>query len=352
MAAINDAAYMMSVEKNTDLVKMASYAPLLENINKRDWEVNMIHFDSSRAFARATYYVNKLFAEHLPQTSLKTSVAYTPLSGKPIAGRVGVGTWNTAAEYKDLRIERDGRVVYQSDWSGGAARGWAPETGRQGSRGTWTVADGAWRQSGNVVAFSWLADSEAQDTTISVKARKIAGAEGFLVFAGTADGRRVQWNVAGWNNTQSAMQAGDAIVGRAVRGSIETGRWYDLRVEVRGRTVRGYLDGQLVNEATYPRIDTVLAIAGRDDRAGEVVIKALNTAPEPAEVAFALNGASTVAASGRLIQLSSPNPTDENSFESPQLIAPVTTTVTGLGKSFTRTLPPYSLSILRVRATK
>jgi alpha-L-arabinofuranosidase len=350
IAALNDAVYMMSVEKNSDLVKMASYAPLFENVNKRDWEVNMIHFDSSRAFTRATYDVNRLFAEHLPQVNLKTGVEYTPASAKPIAGRVGVGTWNTAAEYKDLRIERDGKVVYQSDFSGGAAPGWAPDTGRgQGGRGTWTVADGAWRQSGNVVAFSWLNDSRAEDATISVKARKISGAEGFLVFAGTADGRRVQWNVAGWNNTQSAMQAGDAIVGRPARGTIETGRWYDLKVDVRGRTVRGYLDGVLVNEATFPRIDTVLAIAGRDERAGDVVIKMVNTAPEPAEVTFTLAGAGTIASTGRLIVMAA-DPTAENSFDQPRLIAPVTSTVTGLGKAFTRTVPPYSLSILRVAA--
>src|SRR4029453_3580753 len=119
----------------------------------------------------------------------------------------------------------DGRVVFQSDFTGGAARGWAPEAGRgQGSRGTWNVVDGAWRQSGNVVAFSWLDNSNGEDTAIAGKARKVSGAEGFLVFAGTADGRRVQWNVAGWNNTQSAMQAGDAIVGRGGRGWMETGR--------------------------------------------------------------------------------------------------------------------------------
>ena len=242
-------------------------------------------------------------------------------------------------------------VVYQSDFGGGAAPGWTPETGRgQGGRGTWAVADGAWRQSGNVVAFSWLDDSRAEDATISVKARKISGAEGFLVFAGTADGRRVQWNVAGWGNTQSAMQAGDAIVGRAVRGSIETGRWYDLRVEVRGRTVRGYLDGVLVNEATFPRIDTVLAIAGRDERAGEVVVKAVNTGPEPAEVTFTIANARTIAATGRLTVMSSADPSAENSFEQPKLIAPVTSTISGLGRTFTRTLPPYSLSILRVAA--
>ena len=70
LAMLNDAAYMMSMEKNTDLVKMGSYAPLLENVNDRDWPVNMIHFDSSRAYARATYYANKLFAENLPTVNL------------------------------------------------------------------------------------------------------------------------------------------------------------------------------------------------------------------------------------------------------------------------------------------
>jgi len=144
------------------------------------------------------------------------------------------------------------------------------------------------------------------------------------------------------------MQAGDAIVGRAVRGVIETGRWYDLRLEIRGRTVRGFLDGQLLNEATYPRVDTVLAIAGRDSRTGDIIIKALNTGPDAAAMTFDLAGAASVASTGRLTVLTSPNPLDENSFETPAKIVPVTTTVSGLGRTFVRTLPPYSLSILRV----
>ena len=347
-AAIGDAAYMMSVEKNTDLVKMASYAPLLENVNHRDWEVNMIHFDSSRVFPRATYYVQKLFAEHLPSVSLKTAVEYTPNSDRAIDGRVGVGTWNTAAEFRDIRIERGGKIVYQSDFSTGT-RGWSsPAQTAQGGRGTWAAQDGGFRQSSNAIAFAFLDASNAADTTITLRARKISGAEGFLVFGGAVDGRRVQWNIAGWGNTQSAIQASDAIVGRAVRGGIETGRWYDLRLEVRGRTVRGYLDGMLLNEATYPRVDTVLAIAGRDDRTGDLIIKALNTGPDAAAMTFDLAGAPRVAATGTLTVLASPNPLDENSFEAPSKIAPVTTTVTGLGRTFTRTLPPYSLSILRM----
>jgi alpha-L-arabinofuranosidase len=347
IAAINDAAYMMSVEKNTDLVKMASYAPLLENVNHRDWEVNMIHFDSSRVFARASYFVQKLFAENLPSVVLTTSVAFAPVGDKAIAGQVGLGTWNTAAEFRDIRIERDGRVIYQSDFAA-APMPWSPVTGRgQGSRGTWQVADGAYRQSADAVAFSYLAGSNAANTTISLKARKISGAEGFLVMGGQVDGRRVQWNIAGWGNTQSAIQASDAIVGRAVRHRVETGQWYDLRLEVRGRTVRGYVDGTLINEATYPRIDTVLAISGRDDRTGEIIVKALNTGPDQAAMTFDL-GAARVAPQGTLITLTSANPADENSFDEPRKIAPVTTAISGLGSTFTRTLPPYSLSILRL----
>jgi len=352
MAALNDAAYMMSVEKNTDLVKMASYAPLLENVNKRDWEVNMIHFDSSRVFARATYSMQQLFAEHLPTTNLPATVAFTPAGEKAIAGPIGVGTWNTAAEFKDIRVEREGGVVYQSDFAKtdtGSRFSWTPMTGRaQGGRGTWSIADGAYRQEANAIAFSYLTGADAANTTISMKARKISGSEGFLVMGGLIDGRRVQWNVAGWGNTQSAMQATDAIVGPAVRGGIETGRWYDLRLEIRGRTVRGYLDGKLLNEATYPRIDTVLAIAGRDGRTGEIVIKALNTGPDPADITFQLNGAGPLGIAGRMVVLWSPNPTDENSFETPEKIRPVPSALPAVGPTFTRTLTPYSLTILRI----
>jgi alpha-L-arabinofuranosidase len=132
-----------------------------------------------------------------------------------------------------------------------------------------------------------------------------------------------------------------------VRGGIESGRWYDLRLEIRGRTVRGYLDGKLLNDVTYPRVDTVLAIAGRDDRRGEIVIKALNTSDEPAAVTFDVRGA-RVQTAGRIIALASGDPLDENSFENPRKIAPVTAALTGLGPQFTRTLAPYSLSILRI----
>lgn len=344
-AALDDAAFLMTMEKNSDLVKMGSYAPLLENVNKADWPVNMIHFDASRIFARATYYVNKLFDENRPDVNLSTTVDYQPASPRPIAGRIGLSTYNTAAEYKDVKVESGGQVLYRSDFSRDAG-GWQPQRGR--NAGTWAVADGVYRQSDHAVAWTYYGDDSWKDITFSVEARKISGDEGFIVSVGNADGRRIQWNVGGWGNRQHAIQAADGIVGEVARGSVETGRWYLLKVEVRGRSLKCYLDGVLTNQFTLPRIDTVLAIAGKDEKTGEMVVKVINTSSQPAAMSVVVKGAHP-SAQARLITLTSANPTDENSFEEPLKIAPKETILNRAGDSFAHEFPPYSLTVLRMK---
>ena len=342
LAMLNDAAYMMSMEKNTDLVKMGSYAPLLENVNDRDWPVNMIHFDSSRAYARGSYYANKLFAENLPGVNLTTTVDYRPAAPRPITARVGVATHNTAAEFKDLVVERGGQVLYRSDFSQSAS-GWTPE----GRRGQWGVVDGAYRQSEPAIAWSFIPETGGADFTVSVKARKIAGQEGFIIPLGTADGRRVQWNIGGWGNRRTAVQAADAVVGDQVDGTIETGRWYDIKVEVKDRTVRGYLDGTLIQERTLPRIDKVLAIGGRDTKSGDLILKVVNSSPEPAPMTVTVTGAPQLGTQASVTVLTG-NPLDENSFEEPTKVSPKTSTVT-VTPSFGHTFPPHSLTIVRLK---
>jgi alpha-L-arabinofuranosidase len=338
---LNDAAYMMSMEKNTDLVKLGSYAPLLENVNDRDWPVNMIHVDSSRAYARATYYANRLFAENLPTVNLTTVVDDVPAAAKPITARVGLATHNTAAEFKDVVIERNGRTLFRSDFS--RADGWTPE----GRRGRWTVLDGAYRQEEQAIAWSFIAETGGADYSVSLKARKLSGLEGFIIPVGVADGRLVQWNIGGWGNTRHAVQAADAVVGEQQPGTIETGRWYDIRVEVRDRTIRGYLDGELVQERTLPRIDKVLAIGGRDATTGEIIVKVVNSAPEAAAMAVNVSGATP--SSGTATVLRSDNPLDENTFEQPAKVVPQHAPVTIRGRAIAHTFQPYSLTILRVK---
>ena len=46
-AALSEAAFMMGMERNGDLVKLCSYAPLFFNVNDIKWPVNMIGFDNA-----------------------------------------------------------------------------------------------------------------------------------------------------------------------------------------------------------------------------------------------------------------------------------------------------------------
>ncbi len=90
LGGLAEAVYMFNMERNCDIVKMCSYAPLFENVNKRDWPVNLILFDSSRVVGRSSYQIQKLFAGNRPDVVLATEVkaSTVTLEGVP-AGREG-----------------------------------------------------------------------------------------------------------------------------------------------------------------------------------------------------------------------------------------------------------------------
>jgi alpha-N-arabinofuranosidase len=72
LAALSEAAFITGMERNSDLVRMASYAPLFENRHDRTWPVNLIWIDNLNVVGRSSYYVQKLMAENRPSWNIKT----------------------------------------------------------------------------------------------------------------------------------------------------------------------------------------------------------------------------------------------------------------------------------------
>lgn len=345
-AAIGEAAFMIGMERNSDVVAMASYAPLFVNVNHRGWNPDLIAYDSSRVYGIPSFYVQKLFSENRGDVVLPVAVECTAVSTGPASGMVGVGTWMTQAEFKDIQVTQDGKVLYASDFSKGS-EGW------KFAGGEWKVQDGALRQSAmaeNLRAF--IGDTSWTDYTLTLKARKIGGNEGFLIsFRAPDDKQKSWWNIGGWNNTRHALEIGASDPG--VNGSIETGRWYDIRVEVKGSAVKCYLDGKLLHDTTFPVHKSLYASATRDDAAGEIIFKVVNAAREPQTAELRVKGARGAENTIKVIQLASENPSDENTLDNPAKVAPVVKTLELQPTTLDYvpyTFPANSLTIMRGKA--
>jgi len=66
-AALGDAAWMTGMERNSDIVVMAAYAPLLVNVNPggMQWETDLIGYDTMRSYGSPAYYAQVMFAKYL-----------------------------------------------------------------------------------------------------------------------------------------------------------------------------------------------------------------------------------------------------------------------------------------------
>ena len=73
-AALGDAAWMTGMERNSDLILMASYAPLLTNVNPggMQWSTDLIGYDAMRSYRSPSYWAQVMFAEHLGDVTVKS----------------------------------------------------------------------------------------------------------------------------------------------------------------------------------------------------------------------------------------------------------------------------------------
>jgi alpha-N-arabinofuranosidase len=81
-SALAEAALMTGLERNADVVYMASYAPLFGNVNAWQWRPDLIWFDNLKSVGTPNYYVQKLFS-----TNRGTDVVSALVDGKPLTGQ-------------------------------------------------------------------------------------------------------------------------------------------------------------------------------------------------------------------------------------------------------------------------
>ena len=82
-AAIGDGAFMAAMERNSDIIKMQCYAPLLVNVNPgaRAWRPDLIGYDALSAYGSPSYYAIQMFSRNLGDEILPVTFSGTSVQG-------------------------------------------------------------------------------------------------------------------------------------------------------------------------------------------------------------------------------------------------------------------------------
>ena len=132
---------MTGLERNADIVQMASYAPLFQNVNDYQWSPDLISYDSLTSYGSPSYYVQQLFGRDRGDI-----VVPTALSGVAKLSYVASRVSKTGALYLTVVNTTDSAQTVEISVSG---------ADRIASRGTATVLT-----SGNVDESNMLTDPE------------------------------------------------------------------------------------------------------------------------------------------------------------------------------------------------
>ena len=173
-----------------------------------------------------------------------------PVEATSVKSTSGImlGSWNTQVEYDNIKIASGGKAIFSDSFD-------IKQSAWYCDSGDWKIAGGVFRQMTNATpALATFMSSEPMTNyTISVRAKKIEGAEGFLVGFGVQDSENFYWlNLGGWNNSRHQLEKnwdGSRFpIGPAVNGTIETSRWYDVRIEVWGEQIVCFLGDRKIIE--------------------------------------------------------------------------------------------------------
>ena len=340
-AALGEAVYMMGMENNSDIVPLNSYAPIFVNENDAKWRPDMIRFSSNRVMGTPSYYVQMLMPRNIGTQVVKLSQTnpYSSIA-KPITpqqSHVGFGTWGTKASY----THPEG----------------VPKTGKP------EFVSGQWQLGSDYVLRQTSLDQQcvavcrtpidSDHYTCKFRARKDEGAEGFLIVFNYVDEHNYCWlNFGGWGNTQHAIEqisSGGKIQTDIKKGSVETGRWYDVTLTVSGDSVKAWLDQDLIFDTVLKRNTSlgVYSSATIDEPSGELIVKVVNSQEEGTSAR--LNISNFNVKSAKVIRLRANSGEDENTLQQPTNIYPTEHELSPECNTVDVELPAYSLNIIRIK---
>ena len=352
-SALGEAVYMLGMEKNSDLCRMASFAPIFMHEQDPRWEYDMIHFRQGANFVTPSYHVQKILANSLGHQNLtwtETGNTFVPATSEQ---KVGLGSMNTAVSYDDVTLTTlTGEPIGADSFADGSAQ--------------WQLLSGEWKADGQLSqtkpeerATAVLNIPFTHDNYIyKVRAKKNDGREGFLVVFNYRDANNYAWwNLGAWGNRQhmaEICQNGARTTMARSRGTIENDRWYDIEIRQENGQVTCSLDGEVVHTFEIP-VDRALYQSVQLNEAGDqLLLKVVNPHGQVQPLTLTADHMKLLDARVNY-ELSAPTGEEENTMDDPHHVEPrvhPAGTVTARDGSLTLQVPAYSLMVYAIRVSQ
>lgn len=362
-AAMGEAVFMMGMENNADIVRMSSYAPIFANENSIQWRPDMIRFNCSQSFGTPSYWVQQLFPNHvgnkLVKSELQWSIPQREVQNKvPVS--VGVATWKTQASYRNPQLLVEGVSVPISD-----VKDWKEGNILPKFQGRWEVdlpktgvGEAVLHQTSNAEEPMMICPETtmAKHYTYKVQARKDSGAEGFMIVFNYIDEKNFDWlNLGGWSNTKTAVETTSSGNRNTLDGGCndhyDTGRWYNIQLDVDGEDIIAYVDGKVVykGKKTSSKLHGVYEGSTLDEKTNTLYTKIVNLCDTGTTGTLQLDGGT--AASAEMVRLVGLSGEDENTMQYPDNIVPrpAKVQVTEAGHKLTFDVAPFSINIITTK---
>lgn len=328
--ALVEAAYMTGLEKNAHAVGLACYAPMLCNVDYVNWKPDMILFNNHQFYCTPNYYVQKMFMNHQGDNLLQVEVS---------------GDWQ-------LKLPKDepitGKILILGDQVDGIIYDIKLKNRDTGEEKTFN--DISIYSSSEVIEIDKI---DWANYSLSFKGKRISGEKGFFLYFGEKDiENRFRWEIGGWQNQDSLIagyvnQRGSCLTQSIF--NIETDREYNFVLEIEGRYIRSYIDGELINdtEDKLPVIEPIYYSASLEAATNDVIIKVVNVHEEAVKTKLVLDGIDEGNITGKIYEMSNYNLNDENSFEDPELISLRKKDFFIKGNAFEYDFPKHSVTVFR-----
>lgn len=323
--ALVEAAYMTHLEK-APVVGLACYAPMLANKDYINWQPDMLMYDNYRVVKTANYHVQKLFMENQGDYELNMKLEgldeVIPLTDeKNIAGSITLIGNDITGKVWDVKL---------TDCKGGGII--------EASPFDITTANEAHA----------VAEADSAHYRVEFRFRRSQGRKGFKLLFGQRDEKNyIMWEFGGWDNWDcniSSFRNGRAST-ISHRIFHVTDEEYQLALDIDGRRIRTYVNGELYNDTVdrLPELEEIYAAASKDT-SGRTIVKAVNLTGDDREVYIDIEG--TEKKKVTIHSLSDCALSAENTFEQPDRIRPETVESALAKNEYVLKVKPHSVNVL------